>query len=54
MIPMYGIHRMRKKNVVRYSFHVLDSDLPSRYAADLGVVFNERSYLCFGQYFLSC
>jgi Family of unknown function (DUF5670) len=26
MIHMYGIHRMRKRNVVRYPFHVLDSD----------------------------
>ena len=26
MIHMYGIHRMRKRIVVRYSFHVLDSD----------------------------
>ena len=25
MIHMYGIHRMREKNVVRYSFHVPDS-----------------------------
>ena len=67
MIHMYGIHRMRKRNVVRYSFHVLDhvldsdhvldhvldSDfLPSRFAADL-VVLNEGRSICFGQY-LSC
>jgi hypothetical protein len=26
MIHMYGIHRMRKRIVVRYSFHVLSSD----------------------------
>jgi hypothetical protein len=26
MIHMYGVHRMRKRNFVRYPFHVLDSD----------------------------
>jgi Family of unknown function (DUF5670) len=37
MILMYGIHRMREKNVMRYSSAVLRS-LPSRLAADLSVV----------------
>jgi Family of unknown function (DUF5670) len=40
MIYMYGIHRMREKNVMRYSSHVLGS-LPSRFAADLSVVSKE-------------
>jgi ABC-type multidrug transport system fused ATPase/permease subunit len=42
MIHMYGIHRMREKNVMRYSSAVLGSlpsgSLPSRLAADLSVV----------------
>jgi len=40
MIHMYGIHRMREKNVMRYSSAVLGS-LPSRFAADLRVVSKE-------------
>jgi hypothetical protein len=40
MIHMYGIHRMREKNVMRYSSAVLGS-LPSRFTADLSVVSKE-------------
>ena len=40
MIHMYGIHRMREKNVMRYSSAALGS-LPSRLAADLSVVSKE-------------
>jgi hypothetical protein len=40
MIHMYGIHRMREKNVMRYSSAVFGS-LPSRFAADLRVVSKE-------------
>jgi hypothetical protein len=40
MIHMYGIHRMREKNVMRYSLAVFGS-LPSRFAADLRVVSKE-------------
>ena len=43
MIHIYGIHRMREKNVVRYSSHVLRR-------ISLFLVFSEGSFICSGPY----